>query len=442
MSHIIHRSLRSTPAVAARAEGAYIFDKQGKQYLDACGGAAVSCLGHAHPDVLAAMHRQIDQLAYAHTSFFTSDTVEQLAEQLTRTAPGDLNYAYFVSGGSEAVETALKLARQYFVEIGQASRTKFIARKQSYHGNTLGALAVGGNEWRRRQFAPLLIDVIRVSACNEYRDRRADETQQQYTTRLLNELEQAIVDAGPETIIGFCAETVVGATTGATPPTPGYLKGVRALCDKYGILYIADEVMCGMGRTGTLHAFEQDDVVPDLVTIAKGLGGGYQPIGAVLASEKIVSALQSGSGLFQHGHTYICHATAASAALAVQQVIERDNLLDAVKQQGAYLQNALREVLGALPHVGDTRGRGLFAGVELVRDKESKAPFDPALKLHAGIKANCMARGLMVYPMGGTIDGQYGDHILIAPPFIITPSQLDFVVDTLATVIREETGKL
>jgi adenosylmethionine-8-amino-7-oxononanoate aminotransferase len=442
MSHIIHRSLRSTPAVAARAQGAYIYDAQGKQYLDACGGAAVSCLGHAHPDVLAAMHRQIDQLAYAHTSFFTSDTVEQLAEQLTRTAPGDLNYAYFVSGGSEAVETALKLARQYVVEIGQPSRTKFIARKQSYHGNTLGALAVGGNEWRRRQFAPLLIDVIRVSACNEYRDRRADETQQQYTERLLNELEQAIVEADPETIIGFCAETVVGATTGATPPTPGYLKGVRSLCDKYGILYIADEVMCGMGRTGTLHAFEQDDVVPDLVTIAKGLGGGYQPIGAVLASEKIVSALQAGSGLFQHGHTYICHATAASAALAVQQVIERDNLLQAVKQQGAYLQKALHEVLGELPHVGDTRGRGLFAGVELVRDKDSKTPFDPALKLHAAIKANCMSRGLMVYPMGGTIDGQYGDHILIAPPFIITASQLDFVVDTLKTVIREETSKL
>ncbi|KFJ99472.1 hypothetical protein BF23_11345, partial [Klebsiella variicola] len=417
-------------------------DAQGKPYLDACGGAAVSCLGHAHPDVLAAMHRQIDQLAYAHTSFFTSDVVEQLAEHLTRTAPGELNYAYFVSGGSEAIETALKMARQYFVEIGQPSRTRFIARKQSYHGNTLGALAVGGNEWRRRQFAPLLMDVIRVSACNEYRDRRADETQQQYTERLLNELEQAILEAGPETIIGFCAETVVGATTGATPPTPGYLKGVRRLCDKYGILYIADEVMCGMGRTGTLHAFEQDDVVPDLVTIAKGLGGGYQPIGAVLASETIVSALKAGSGLFQHGHTYICHATAASAALAVQQVIARDNLLAAVKQQGAYLQQALREVLGELPHVGDTRGRGLFAGVELVRDKDNKTPFDPALKLHAAIKANCMARGLMVYPMGGTIDGQYGDHILIAPPFIITPAQIDFVVDTLNSVIREETGKL
>lgn len=442
MSHIIHRSLRSTPAVAASAQGAYIFDAQGKQYLDACGGAAVSCLGHAHPDVLAAMHRQIDQLAYAHTGFFTSETVEHLAEHLTRTAPGDLNYAYFVSGGSEAVETALKLARQYFVEIGQPSRTRFIARQQSYHGNTLGALAVGGNEWRRRQFAPLLIDVIRVSACNEYRDRRTDETQQQYTQRLLDELEQAIIDAGPETIIGFCAETVVGATTGATPPTPGYFKGVRSLCDKYGLLYIADEVMCGMGRTGTLHAFEQDDVVPDLVTIAKGLGGGYQPIGAVLASEKIVSALQAGSGLFQHGHTYICHATAASAALAVQQVIERDNLLDAVKRQGNYLQRALREVLGELPQVGDTRGRGLFAGVELVRDKASKTPFDPSLKLHARIKANCMSRGLMVYPMGGTIDGQYGDHILIAPPFIITTAQLDFVVETLEQVIREETARV
>ena len=442
MSQIIHRSLRHTPAVAASAQGVYITDASGKRYLDACGGAAVSCLGHGHPYVLAALHRQIDQLAYAHTSFFTSDTVEQLAEQLTRQAPGDLNYAYFVSGGSEAVETALKLARQYFVEIGQPERTKFMARKQSYHGNTLGALAVGGNEWRRRQFAPLLIDVIRVAACNEYRDRRENESQQQYTDRLLLELEQAMIEAGPETIIGFCAETVVGATTGATPPTPGYLRGVRQLCDKYGILYIADEVMCGMGRTGTLHAFEQDDVVPDLVTIAKGLGGGYQPIGAVLASEKIVAALQAGSGLFQHGHTYICHATAAAAALAVQQVIERDNLLDAVKQQGHYLQNALRDVLGELPHVGDTRGRGLFAGVELVYDKGDKTPFDPGLKLHAAIKANCLSRGLMVYPMGGTIDGQYGDHILIAPPFIITQPQLDFVVDTLHQVIREETRKL
>lgn len=441
MSHIIHRSLRFTPPTAVSAEGVWITDNHGKRYLDACGGAAVSCLGHAHPDVLAAMHQQIDRLAYAHTGFFTTDPAESLAETLVRTAPGDLDYAYFVSGGSEAMETALKLARQYAVESGQPQRTKFMARRQSYHGNTLGALAVGGNEWRRRQFAPLLIDVVRVSACNEYRDRRADESQQQYTDRLLAEFEETILREGADTIIGFCAETVSGATTGATPPTPGYFRGIRQLCDKYGILLIADEVMCGMGRTGTLHSFEQDDIVPDIVAIAKGLGGGYQPIGAVLARRHIVQTLQNGSGFFQHGHTYICHPTAAAAALAVQQVIERDNLLARVKQQGEYLAQVLQQQLGGLEFVGNTRGRGLFAGVELVRDRDTKAPFDPACKLHAAIKQSCMAKGLMVYPMGGTIDGQSGDHILIAPPFIIEAAQLDFVAETLREVIQTETHK-
>ena len=441
MSHIIHRSLRFTPPTAVSAEGVWITDNHGKRYLDACGGAAVSCLGHAHPDVLAAMHQQIDRLAYAHTGFFTTDPAESLAETLVRTAPGDLDYAYFVSGGSEAMETALKLARQYAVESGQPQRTKFMARRQSYHGNTLGALAVGGNEWRRRQFAPLLIDVVRVSACNEYRDRRADESQQQYTDRLLAEFEETILREGPDTIIGFCAETVSGATTGATPPTPGYFRGIRQLCDKYGILLISDEVMCGMGRTGTLHSFEQDDIVPDIVAIAKGLGGGYQPIGAVLARRHIVQTLQNGSGFFQHGHTYICHPTAAAAALAVQQVIERDNLLARVKQQGDYLAQVLQQQLGGLEFVGNTRGRGLFAGVELVRDRDTKAPFDPACKLHAAIKQSCMAKGLMVYPMGGTINGQSGDHILIAPPFIIEPAQLDFVAETLREVIQTETHK-
>ncbi|WP_017349195.1 aspartate aminotransferase family protein [Pantoea sp. A4] len=441
MSHIIHRSLRFTPPTAVSAEGVWITDNHGKRYLDACGGAAVSCLGHAHPDVLAAMHQQIDRLAYAHTGFFTTDPAESLAETLVRTAPGDLDYAYFVSGGSEAMETALKLARQYAVESGQPQRTKFMARRQSYHGNTLGALAVGGNEWRRRQFAPLLIDVVRVSACNEYRDRRADESQQQYTDRLLAEFEETILREGADTIIGFCAETVSGATTGATPPTPGYFRGIRQLCDKYGILLISDEVMCGMGRTGTLHSFEQDDIVPDIVAIAKGLGGGYQPIGAVLARRHIVQTLQNGSGFFQHGHTYICHPTAAAAALAVQQVIERDNLLARVKQQGDYLAQVLQQQLGGLEFVGNTRGRGLFAGVELVRDRDTKAPFDPVCKLHAAIKQSCMAKGLMVYPMGGTIDGRSGDHILIAPPFIIEPAQLDFVAETLREVIQTETHK-
>lgn len=437
MSHIIHRSLLSVPLTAVGAKGIHITDQSGKQYIDACGGAAVSCLGHAHPDVLAAMHAQIDKLAYAHTSFFTTEVTEALADQLVRTAPAELNQAYFVSGGSEAVEAALKLARQHFVEIGQPQRTHFVARQQSYHGNTLGALAVGGNEWRRKQFAPLLMDVGRVSACYEYRNRLAEESQAQYTQRLLAELDAKFQEIGPEKVIAFVAETVVGATAGALTPTPGYLQGVRALCDRYGILYIADEVMCGMGRTGTLHAFEQEGVVPDLVTIAKGLGGGYQPIGAVLASSRVMDPLKKGSGLFQHGHTYIGHPTAAAAALAVQQVIARDNLLAAVQDRGAYLRQLLNERLKDHPCVGDIRGRGLFMGVELVQDRATKQPFDPSLKLNALVKKQAMANGLLVYPMGGTIDGQLGDHILLAPPFIVTESDVERIVDLLALSIDQ-----
>lgn len=442
MSNVIHRNLHVTPPVAVRGSGIHLFDSAGKPYLDACGGAAVSCLGHAHPDVIEAMHAQIDKLAYAHTSFFTSEASEELAAHLASNAPTGLSNVYFVSGGSEAIEAALKMARQYFVEIGQPERTMFIARRQSYHGNTLGALAVGGNEWRRKQFAPLLMNVGRVSPCYEYRDRLESETQQQYTERLLLELESKILEIGPHKVIGFCAETVVGATAGAVPPTPGYFKGVRELCDRYGLLYIADEVMCGMGRTGTLHAVEQDGVIPDLLAIAKGLGGGYQPIGALLANDKILQAIKSGSGLFQHGHTYIGHPTACAAALAVQRVIQRDKLLSKVQAQGEYLSNRLRERLGDHPHVGDIRGRGLFMGAELVSDRTRKTPFDPALKLHAKVKAQAMQNGLMIYPMGGTIDGLAGDHVLLAPPFIVTCDQIDEIVDLLGRSIEQSIQSL
>ena len=437
MSHIIHRSLRAVPRTAVSAQGVWITDAKGHRYLDASGGAAVSCLGHGHPDVLAAMHAQIDRLAYAHTGFFTSEVSEALAEQLARTAPAGLDQVYFVSGGSEAVEASLKLARQYFVEIGQPERTQFVARNQSYHGNTLGALAVGGNAWRRKQFAPLLIDVGRVSACYEYRDRADGQSQAQYTQQLLDELDAKFQEIGPHRVIAFVAETVVGATLGAVPATPGYWAGVRALCDRYGILLVADEVMCGMGRTGTLHAVEQEGVVPDLMTIAKGLGGGYQPIGAVLAARRVMSPLIAGSGLFQHGHTYLGHPVAAAAALAVQQVIERDDLLAAVRARSAYLRQSLDSQLGQHPHVGDIRGRGLFISVELVKDRASKTPFDPALKLHARIKAQALDNGLMVYPMGGVIDGQWGDHVLLAPPFTITEAELDQVVERLVITIDQ-----
>jgi adenosylmethionine-8-amino-7-oxononanoate aminotransferase len=440
-SRIIHRSLRTTPPVAVKGEGVHLIDASGKRYIDASGGAAVSCLGHAHPDVLAAMHAQVDALAYAHTGFFTSEVGETLARHLVQRAPPGLENVYFVSGGSEAMEAAMKLARQHFVEIGQPERTLFIGRRQSYHGNTLGALAVGGNEWRRKQFAPLLTQVLRVAPCYAYRDQREGESEAQYTQRLLDEIDATIVDAGPRKVIAFCAETVVGATAGAVPATAGYFKGVREICDRHGVLWLADEVMCGMGRTGALYAVQQEGLAlgtgPDIVVIAKGLGGGYQPIGAMLAHERVIAPLRDGTGLFQHGHTYLGHPMACATALAVQRVIERDDLLSNVRERGAQLMQRLRERLGSHNHVGDVRGRGLFAGVELVADRKTKATFDPARKLHAKIKASAFANGLCVYPMGGTIDGLHGDHVLLAPPFISTAAQIDTIVEILAVSIDQ-----
>lgn len=436
MSHIIHRSLRQVPPRAAGGEGITLVDTNGKTYIDASSGAAVSSLGHGHPDVIAAMHRQIDRCAYAHTAFFTTDVAEQLAARLVGGGPQDMGGVYFVSGGSEAIETALKLARQYWVEMGEPQRTRFLARRQSYHGNTLGALGVGGNEWRRRAFAPLLKDALRVSACYEYRGRASGVSVDDYTAGLLDELETTILSAGPENIIAFVAEPVVGATGGAIPPTPGYFQGVREICDRHRILFIADEVMCGMGRTGTMYAIEQDGVAPDIVAVAKGLGAGYQPIGAVLAHQRIVECLRSGSGMFQHGHTYIGHPVAAAAALAVQQVIERDDLLARVRSRGAVLRRMLGDVFGVHEHVGDIRGRGLLLALEFVRDRETREPFAPERKLHAAIKAEAMARGLLVYPMGGTIDGQHGDHVLLAPPFIATPADLSEIVSRLSDAVE------
>jgi adenosylmethionine-8-amino-7-oxononanoate aminotransferase len=436
MTHVLHRRLHGSLPTAVSGHGITITDSAGKTYLDASGGAAVSCLGHGHPDVLAAMHAQIDRLAYAHTSFFTTEVAEQLADHLVAHAPAGMSHAYLVSGGSEAVEAALKLARQYFVEIGQPERAHFIARRQSYHGNTLGALAVGGNAWRRQQFAPLLIDVAHVAPCYAYRDQRPDESAESYGTRLAQELEATVQRLGPRKVIGFVAETVVGATLGAVPAVPGYFRQVREICDRHGMLFIADEVMCGMGRTGSLHAVEQEGVVPDLMAIAKGLGGGYQPIGGVLVQQRLIDAIGRGSGFFQHGHTYLGHPVASAAALAVQQVIQRDRLLDAVRSLGAHLDERLRATFGQHAQVGDIRGRGLFMAIELVQDRATKQPFDPALRLHARIKAEAMARGLMVYPMGGTLDGRFGDHVLIAPPFITTPAQLDEIVGRLAEALE------
>ena len=437
MTHVFHRHLRHTPPAAVSASRMTIRDAAGRTYLDACGGAAVSSLGHGHPDVLAAMHAQIDRLAYAHTSFFTSEVAEELADELISTAPAGMSHVYLVSGGSEAMEAALKMARQYFVEIGQPQRTHFIARRQSYHGNTLGALAVGGNEWRRAPFAPILVPATHVSPCYPYREQLAGETDGQYGQRLAAELEAAILAQGADRVIAFVAETVGGATAGVLTPVPGYFRAVREVCDRYGVLLILDEVMCGMGRTGTLYASEQEGVVPDLVAIAKGLGGGYQPVGAVLAQKNIVDAMSSGSGFFQHGHTYLGHPVACAAALAVQKVIRRDGLLQKVQQDGVAFQAMLKEAFGDHPHVGDIRGRGFFWGIEFVADRAHKTPFDPDLKINALIKKAAMARGLMCYPFGGTVDGRRGDHVLLAPPFIAAREDLREITARLSASIND-----
>ncbi len=435
MNNVFHRHCHSQLPTADYGDGVYIYDTDGKPYLDACGGAAVSCLGHNHPVVKTAITTQLEKIAYAHSGFFTTQVAEELATQLAAIAPEDLNHTYFTCGGSEAVETGLKLARQYYVERGENKRHKFISRRQSYHGNTLGALAVGGNQWRREPYSPLLIQNYTIAPCYSYRDRPDSESPFEYGQRMANELETMILSEGADTIIGFIAEPVVGATMGATPAVEGYFQRIRRICDQYGILLILDEVMCGMGRTGTWFAQEQDNVQADIVTIAKGLGAGYQPIGATICSDSIYNTIRDGSGFFQHGHTYMAHATAMAGSLAVINILHNENLVATVHERGQQLHKKLQSRFNQHPNVGDIRGRGLFLALELVADKHSKKPLAPESKVHDKIKAAAMNLGLMIYPMAGTIDGQSGHHILLAPPFIISENQLDELVDKLEQAI-------
>ncbi|WP_026639336.1 aspartate aminotransferase family protein [Bordetella petrii] len=435
MTHIFHRNPRKPPATALRGEGSFLFDQAGRRYYDGSGGAAVSCLGHGHPEVIEAVVDQMRKLEYAHTSFFTSEPAEQLADLLARRSPAGLGHVYFLSSGSEAVETALKMARQYHVERGEPGRRHNIARMQSYHGNTLGALAIGGHRGRRALYQPLLPDSHHVSPCFARHYRHPGESDEAYGTRLADELEQKILALGPQTVSAFIAETVVGATAGAVCAVPGYFRKIRAVCDRYGVLLILDEVMSGLGRTGAYHAFEREDVVPDLLCLAKGLGGGYQPIAAVMAHDRVVDAIVAGSGAFQHGHTYVGHPVACAAALAVQRIVARDGLVQQSDQLGAYLHAQLRARFAEHPHVGDIRGRGLFQAIELVARREPDTPFDAALQLHARIKQEALARGLLCYPGGGTIDGERGDHVLLAPPYVTNRAELDAAVELLGVSI-------
>lgn len=435
MSHAIHRNLKHPPPRAVRGDGAYVIDASGKRYLDGCGGAAVSCLGHSHPAVIEAVQKQVQQLPYAHTSFFTTDVMEELAETLISMAPG-MGKVLLVSGGSESIEAALKLSRQYFVEIGESERHLFVARRQSYHGNTLGALAVGGNEWRRRNFAPLMVRGNHISPCFPYREKRSDENAEDYGRRVADELEDKLLELGPKNVAAFVAETVVGATAGAVVAVPNYFKRIREICDQYGVHLILDEVMCGTGRTGTLMAYEQEGIVPDMVTMAKGLAAGYQPIGALLCQQHITAAIAAGSGFFQHGHTFMGHATAVATSLATLKTIRDDELLQNVVKRGESLRTRLQEELADHENVGDIRGRGLFVGVEFVADRESKAPLDPGRKTHNQVQRAAFKNGLLCYGMGGTIDGRQGDHILLAPPYNLNEVQESELVEKFTSAVR------
>ena len=435
MSHVFHRDLGDTLPRAVGGDGPYLIDSNGTRYLDGSGGPGVSCLGHSHPAVIKALKTQAETLAYAWTGFFTNEPMESLADLLVELAPASMTHALFVSSGSEAVEAALKLSRQYFVERGEPARTRFISRRSSYHGNTLGALGVSGHTMRRDPYAPLLAATIFIPSCYPYRGQRKDETPEQYGARAAEELEHAVVSAGPHTVAAFIAETIGGATSGAVVPAPGYFRSIRSICDRYGILLILDEVLCGMGRTGTFFAFEQEGVAPDIVTIAKGLGAGYQPISAIVVSDHIVEAVRRGSGKLRHGQTYMGHMVACATGLAVVRAILDEDLLAKVGRMGDALEERLTNAFGDHPQVGEIRGRGLLWALELVRDRATKAPFDRTHQLHARVRREALRAGLLCYPGGGTADGESGDHVLLAPPYNLEESHLDELVEKLGLAL-------
>lgn len=436
MTHVLHRQLMEPPPLAVSGHGMWLHTNDGKEYLDATsGGAAVSCLGYGHPGVADAISDQLSRLAFIHGSFFSSEPAEALAEMLLQDAPPGMARVLFSSGGSESNEAALKLVRQAWLEQGKPSKSRIIARRQSYHGASVGALSISGNLGRRKTYTPYLFDAHFIEPCYAYRLQHQNEDDAEYGVRAANELEAAILELGPENVAAFFAEPVVGATLGCAPAAPGYLKRIRQICDQYDVLLVFDEIMCGTGRTGYSYACNEDDVAPDILTIAKGLGGGFQPMGATLINNRILDALTGGSRILQHGFTYMGHPVSCAAALAVQQIIVAENLLDNVRVQGEFLQNHLKECLGDHPHVGDIRGRGLFVGIEMVHNKTDKTPFDPSLKIHANIKTAALKHGLMVYPGGGTIDGTFGDHVLLSPAYIAGSDDIQEIVRRLGLAL-------
>lgn len=433
MSSVFYRDAGSTYPLAVRGEGMYLYDSSGKQYLDMSGGAAVSCLGHGHPDVVRAVQEQVGRLAFAHTAFFTNEPQENLAARLANRFAEEDAKVWFTSGGSESNETALKIAWQYWRSKGQPDKTIVISRQFSYHGGTLGATSVSGSVFRRAPYERVLHDWPRIAPCYAWRHKDDLETEREYGERVAAELDEAIRQAGPGNVAAFIAEPVVGATLGVVPAVPGYFSEIRRICDEHQVLFIADEVMCGSGRCGTFYAHEHDDIVPDLVTIAKGLGGGYQPIGAIIARKHICDSIAADAGGFAHGHTYIGHAVSCAAGVAIQECLDQ-GLLASVNDKGRKLRQILRDRFQYHPAVGDIRGRGLFVGMEFVADRQTKAAFPLEDKVPAKLKAAAMKNGLICYPGGGTVDGRLGAHMLLAPPFIAKEQHFEELASKLDKV--------
>lgn len=435
MSKVIYKNLNTSPILAASGAGVWLEDASGKCYLDTCGGVAVSSLGHGHPRIAAAFEREAKKLAWAHAGSFTTAAAEELAERLVE-GSGGLARAQFLSGGSEVMELAMKVAYQYQCERGLPDKSIFISRRQSYHGSTLGTLSISGNPQRQSVFGPLLPPAEFVSPCYAYRDQRDDENEDQYATRLADELDEKIRALGSDRVAAFFAETVVGSTSGAVPAVPGYFRKIKAVCERHDVLLVLDEVMAGMGRTGQLFAYADDGILPDMVAVGKGLAAGYMPISALLISDQIHSAMAQGSGVLGNGQTHVNHPLACAIALEVQQVIAEENLLAQVRLRGEQLRLWLTESLADLDIVGDVRGRGLFVGVEFVESRATKAPFRGGGAYAAALKKEALERGLLIYPGSGTAQGVLGNHVLFAPPFITSEGELAQMIERFSAVVK------
>ncbi|RFU79731.1 plp-dependent transferase [Trichoderma arundinaceum] len=442
-SAVLHRDLKHDPFRVVSSSGFYLQFDDGRKILDATGGAAVSCIGHGDQRVVEAISAQAKTLDYCHTMFYSCPSAEDLCQKLIESTNGRMAKAFIVCSGSEAMDAAMKLCRQHFMElpVPEPSRTHFIARRESYHGTTLGALSVGCHVGRRAMFEPVLMqNISHVSPCNAYRNKMSSESTEEYVSRLARELDDEFQLAGPQKVCAFIAETVVGAALGCVPAVEGYFKAMKAVCDKYGALLVFDEVMCGMGRTGTMHAWEQEGVIPDIQTIGKGLGGGYAPIAGLLVGHRVISTLENGTGRFSHGHTYQAHPISCAAAAEVQRIIQKERLVANAFRMGKYLESLLKQKLGHHNNVGDIRGRGLFWGIEFVKDKATKAPFDRELdvgmRVHQkGLSLNAN-HGILLYPGSGSVDGKLGDHILIAPAYNVTMSHIDEIVDLTVQAVE------